>query len=124
MCKVAAEPRPAWRARDAACLILLVFLWPVGAFMVLLSQAWTRRQKLVGVGVSGFAIVVYPVLGIGVLVLISDHSSMNEWWKVAGTFVVGVPELALVVWAVVYLAKRRRLQGNPQMAHTSQPDLR
>jgi hypothetical protein len=69
--------------------------------MVLLSQAWTRRQKLVGVGVSGFAIVVYPVLGIGVLVLISDHSSMNEWWKVAGTFVVGVPELALVVWAVV-----------------------
>lgn len=59
------------RALEIAAIVLLVLFWPVGVILLWMSDAWTRRQKLIGTLVppGGYvgALVLGPLLALGTL---------------------------------------------------------
>ena len=51
-------PGARWAWLELAAVILTIVAWPIGAILVLLSRAWTRREKLIGVGLGAIPFLI------------------------------------------------------------------
>jgi uncharacterized membrane protein len=54
----ASTPMMRWGWLELAAILLSIVMWPVGAILVLLSRSWTRREKLIGVGLGAVPFLV------------------------------------------------------------------
>jgi hypothetical protein len=119
-----APPRPRWIDVAAVLALVLPFLgWFVGSVLVLISRAWSRRDKVIGL-----LLLLLPVLGLGLGVLATGTSGIDESLPPGEELPVGVQEegppdelgaLGLVVVisgvpSALYLAWRLRPDRHPR----------
>jgi hypothetical protein len=119
-----ASPRPRWIDVAAVLALVLPFLgWFVGSVLVLISRAWSRRDKVIGL-----LLLLLPVLALGLGVLATGTSGMDESLPPGEELPVGVQEegppdelgaLGLVVVisgvpSALYLAWRLRPDRHPR----------
>jgi uncharacterized membrane protein len=102
---------PKSRALEIAAIVLLLLFWPVGVVLLWMSDAWTKRDKLIGTLVppGGYLgiLILGPVLALGTFAPLCQTVSDETGRVISSTCPSGAAQtginIGLVLLLVFYL---------------------